>query len=253
MTFRPVVSRLVAIVIGASSFGMAPSLFAAPGGGVAEVLISVAEQRLKVLYNGTAVASYPISTSRFGLGDAPRSYKTPLGAFSICSKVGDNLPLGAVLKGRRFTGEVLAPNAPGRDPIVTRILRLEGLEPQNRRAFQRGIYIHGTPEERNIGRPVSYGCIRMRSRDVVELYKQIPVGTKVYITPQPTRKWVRTTARSKANLAATEKSATRSSAMARLESQKGAETETTTATTQKRTTLASEARVRKPFAVTLEF
>ncbi len=152
-----------------------------------EIMISVAEQRLKLVQGGVALVSYPISTSRFGLGDTFRSYKTPVGRFRVSNKHGENLPLGAVLKGRRFTGEILAPNAPGRDPIVTRILQLQGLESQNRHALQRGIYIHGTPEERNIGRPVSYGCIRMRSRDVAELFRLVPVGTPVTITPETIR------------------------------------------------------------------
>src|SRR5690606_20878740 len=130
-----------------------------------EIIINVDEQKLKVVKGGMAVRSFPISTSRFGLGDTFHSYKTPIGMFEICDKVGDSLPMGAVLKGGRFTGEVLAANAPGRDPIVTRILRLQGLEPQNRHALRRGIYIHGTPEEKNIGKPVSWGCIRMRSKD----------------------------------------------------------------------------------------
>lgn len=250
MISRPAVPRFIVALMGVSSFLVAPSLFAGSLVESAEVLISVAEQRLKVLRNGAAIASYPISTSRFGLGDAPRSYKTPLGAFSVCAKVGDNLPLGAVLKGRRFTGEVLPPNAPGRDPIVTRIIRLEGLEPQNRRAFQRGIYIHGTPEERNLGKPVSYGCIRMRSQDVVELYKQIPVGTKVYITPQPTRKWARAAVRSKRrNVASASTPTSKPSSASVSTSTSGL----VSAPAQKTTTIATEAKVRKPFAVTWEF
>lgn len=146
-----------------------------------EIFISVADQKLKLLRAGQPVASFPISTSKFGLGDDMRSYKTPLGLFQVVSKVGDRLPEGAVLKGGRFTGEVLAVNAPGRDPIVTRIIRLQGLEQQNRNALLRGIFIHGTPEEVRIGKPVSWGCIRMRSKDVVKLFEQVPVGTRVVI------------------------------------------------------------------------
>ena len=67
---------------------------------------------------------------------------------------------------------------PGRDPIVTRILWLRGREPQNANAYGRFIYIHGTPEERNIGRPASYGCVRMRSRDVIQLYDTSAVGAR---------------------------------------------------------------------------
>jgi hypothetical protein len=104
---------------------------------------------------------------------------------AIASKIGTGAPLGAVFKSRHFTGEVLRPNAPGRDPIVTRILHLKGLEAQNAKAFSRGIYIHGTPQERLIGRPASFGCIRMKSRDVVRVFDAVPVGTKVEIVNVP--------------------------------------------------------------------
>ncbi|MDQ3622036.1 MAG: L,D-transpeptidase, partial [Verrucomicrobiota bacterium] len=118
-------------------------------------------------------------------GDRPRSFATPLGMLQIASKLGDRAPAGAVFKSRRPTGEILKPNAPGRDPIVTRILQLRGLEPQNSRAFGRAIYIHGTPQERRIGQPVSFGCIRMRSRDVIKLFKAVAVGAKVEIINAP--------------------------------------------------------------------
>ena len=147
-----------------------------------EIVIDVDHQRLEIVRAGTPIAIFPVSTSRFGLGDDLRSYKTPLGTFEVCDKLGDQLPLGAVIKGGQFTGEVIRPNAPGRDPIVTRVIRLQGLEQQNRHAFGRGIYIHGTPEEGRIGKPVSWGCIRMRSKDVIELYKQVQIGTKVIIS-----------------------------------------------------------------------
>jgi hypothetical protein len=108
---------------------------------------------------------------------------TPLGYLAVEKKIGDNVPVGAVFHKRRLTGEVLQPNAPGRDPITTRIIWLRGLEAQNAHAFQRCIYIHGTPEENKIGRPASYGCIRMKSKDVAELYDQLPVGAVVQIIP----------------------------------------------------------------------
>jgi hypothetical protein len=99
----------------------------------------------------------------------------------VTKKIGHGLPHGAVFKSRRFTGEVLPVDAPGRDPIVTRILWLDGKESHNRNSFGRFIYIHGTPEERNIGLPVSYGCIRMRSRDVVSLFDRVGLGARVDI------------------------------------------------------------------------
>ena len=145
------------------------------------VVVSVPDQTLALIDDGLIVARYPVSTSKFGLGDGSKSYATPLGVMAIASKIGANAPLGTVFKSRRPTGEVLRPDAPGRDPIVSRILWLRGLEKQNARAYPRNIYIHGTPEERLIGRPVSYGCIRMRSRDVAQLFNAVPVGTRIRV------------------------------------------------------------------------
>src|SRR5262245_8449338 len=136
-----------------------------------------------LLRNGSKVAIYPVSTSMFGLGDAWGRMTTPLGYLAVEKKIGDNVPVGAVFHNRRLTGEVLQPDAPGRDPITTRIIWLRGLEQQNAHAYQRCIYIHGTPEEKKIGRPASYGCIRMKSKDVAELYDQVPLGAVVQITP----------------------------------------------------------------------
>jgi lipoprotein-anchoring transpeptidase ErfK/SrfK len=145
------------------------------------IVVSVPDQTLALIDDGVVVARFPVSTSKFGLGDSSGSYATPLGTLAIASKIGGTAPLGTVFKSRRPTGEILRPNAPGRDPIVTRILWLRGLEKQNARAFARNIYIHGTPEERLIGRPASYGCIRMRSRDVAQLFAAVGVGTKIEV------------------------------------------------------------------------
>jgi lipoprotein-anchoring transpeptidase ErfK/SrfK len=153
----------------------------APARATPSIVVSVPDQTLALIDDGVVVARYPVSTSKFGLGDNSGSYATPLGAMKIASKIGGNAPLGAVFKNRSMTGEVLPPNAPGRDPIVTRILWLRGLEKQNARAFARNIYIHGTPEERLIGRPASYGCIRMRSGDVARLFGAVNVGTKIEV------------------------------------------------------------------------
>lgn len=146
------------------------------------LLVSVKDQRMAVYKEGKRVSTYPISTSKFGIGDQPGSNRTPIGKMEIARKIGGNQPMGMVFKGRRPTGEVLRPNAPGRDPIVTRILWLKGKEARTRNAYRRYIYIHGTPEENKIGRPASYGCIRMRSRDVARLYRQVGVGAKVEVT-----------------------------------------------------------------------
>ena len=149
------------------------------------IVISTRDQKLAVLDRGNLLATYPVSTSKFGLGDRPGSRFTPLGQLQIAEKIGGNAPPGTVFKDRRRTGEIVLANSPGRDPIVTRILWLRGRESQNANAFARDIYIHGTPEERLIGRPASYGCIRMRSTDVVQLYNIVGVGAAVTIVDTP--------------------------------------------------------------------
>jgi lipoprotein-anchoring transpeptidase ErfK/SrfK len=150
-----------------------------------QIVVSTREQKLALLDRGNVVAIYPVSTSKFGLGDWRGSRFTPLGKLQIAEKIGDNAPSGAVFKDRRRTGEIVAPDSLGRDPIVTRILWLRGLEVQNANAFSRDIYIHGTPEERLIGTPASYGCIRMRSSDIIQLYNIVGTGAAVTIVNAP--------------------------------------------------------------------
>lgn len=175
--------RFTAIAVAAAFAATSAASFAQEGLSGYQAIVSVADQKLAVIRDGQVVAKYPISTSRFGVGDASGSYKTPLGKLKVCEKLGGNLPSGAVIKHRQATGEVLSVNAPGRDPIVTRILWLDGQEAGNARAKDRAIYIHGTPEEKLIGKPASYGCIRMRSQDVIALYNELGVGSTVSVIP----------------------------------------------------------------------
>ena len=156
-----------------------------PGG---DIVVSVPDQRLVLYQQDKLVRSYPISTSRFGLGDTPGSYKTPVGILRVARKIGHGAKPGSVFKSRKKTGEVLLPNAPGRDPIVTRILWLKGNCPSTRNAFERFIYIHGTPEERTLGTPTSYGCVRMASSDIIDLFERVKVGASVVITTQSFRR-----------------------------------------------------------------
>lgn len=153
-----------------------------------QLLISVADQKMRLMRDGQKVSDFVISTSRFGEGDAYNSYRTPLGHFTIARKIGEGLPVGAVLKRGRPTGEVLVPNSLGRDPIVTRILSLRGQEESNRNAEQRSIYIHGTPQEKQLGQKASFGCIRMRSADVIQLYRFVGSGTPVIVSHDSLRK-----------------------------------------------------------------
>lgn len=151
------------------------------------MIVSVRDQKMLLIRDGHPVRTYPVSTSKFGLGSQSGSKRTPLGKFEVAQKIGAGAPAGAVFKSRKRTGEILKPNAPGRDPIVSRILWLNGKERQNSNTFRRLIYIHGTPEERKIGRPASYGCIRMRSRDVIDLYRRVGEGAELNVIRGPLR------------------------------------------------------------------
>ena len=146
------------------------------------LLLSAPDQVLALVDRGKLIARYSISTSKFGTGDSASSYRTPLGTLFVSAKVGDRLPAGAVIKNRIPTGEMVGVDAPGRDAIVSRVIWLRGMETQNQKARDRCIYIHGTPEERRIGKPASFGCIRMRSRDIIDLYDHVHIGTHVLIT-----------------------------------------------------------------------
>ena len=155
------------------------------------ILVDVSSQRLWVVKPGQRAFSYSISTSRYGIGSAVGSLKTPLGMHRVKSKFGQGLPSGAILKGRRSTGEIAEIlTAPGSrseaDLITTRVLWLEGLEEGKNRgggvdSFARYIYIHGTDEEGLIGRPASDGCIRMRNSEVIDLFDRVEEGALVYI------------------------------------------------------------------------
>ncbi len=145
------------------------------------MIVSVKDQTMLLTKDGVPVKAYRISTSKFGIGNTRNSYKTPLGKMEIAKKIGGGSRSGTVFKSRRKTGEVLKPNAPGRDPIVTRIMWLKGNEHRNRNAYSRFIYIHGTPEEVTIGSPASYGCIRMKSLDIMDLYRRVGLGAEVKV------------------------------------------------------------------------
>jgi hypothetical protein len=99
------------------------------------ILISVADQKLVLLHGAAREAEYPVSTSKYGIGDRKGSYATPVGVLAVSEKIGGHLPKGAVLKSRRPTGEIVPPNTTGRDAILSRIIWLSGLEGSNRNAM----------------------------------------------------------------------------------------------------------------------
>lgn len=156
----------------------------------AEIVVSIPDQTLVLLDRGLTVARYAVSTSKFGNGDAAGSYRTPLGTLFVSAKFGDRLPAGAVIKSRIPTGELVTTDAPGRDAIVSRVIWLRGMELQNAAAHARCIYIHGTPEEWRIGRLASYGCVRMRSRDIIALYQRVHIGMHVTISDKPVSNFI---------------------------------------------------------------
>lgn len=152
--------------------------------------IDIARQQLTLFNLGIAVLSYPISTAKNGPGELKGSECTPRGWHSIRAKIGENQALQTVFIGRRPTGEIYSPELatlhPQRDWILTRILWLGGLEPHKNRygnvdSTWRYIYIHGCPDDIITGSPQSHGCIRMKNADLLDLFKRIDVGIKVYI------------------------------------------------------------------------
>ena len=145
-----------------------------------KITISVKKQELALKLGRKKLAAYPISTSRFGLGSKEGSLKTPTGRFRIAEKIGEGMPLGTVFKSRRpvkATKKMLRED----DLVMTRILWLDGLEPRNANTYERFIYVHGTNHEGQIGEPASHGCIRMRNRDLAELFDRVGVDTPVMI------------------------------------------------------------------------
>jgi L,D-transpeptidase YbiS len=154
------------------------------------IYVSIAEQTLRLTDDAGAVRVWPVSTAVNGPGEQQGSGCTPRGAHRIRARIGAGLPSGAVLVGRRFTGEIwsaeLAAAFPKRDWILSRILWLCGNEPGRNRlgrvdSMRRFIYIHGTPDDQPMGVPRSHGCVRMHNADVIELFDLVPVGCPVLI------------------------------------------------------------------------
>jgi lipoprotein-anchoring transpeptidase ErfK/SrfK len=145
-----------------------------------KIRIDTKEQTLQLLHDQEVVHQFPISTSRFGLGQASGSFQTPIGRFRIYEKVGGDQAPNTVFRGRV---PVINPSDREKesDLITSRILWLDGVEPHNQNTRERFIYIHGTNEEHLIGHPASHGCIRMRNGDVVRLFDLVETGTEVEI------------------------------------------------------------------------
>ena len=162
-----------------------------PDHNVQELLfVSVKQQRIYLVRHGHMVTSYPVSTSKYGLGGKSNSKKTPLGLHKIAKKLGKGVPSRGIIKGGVYTGKEADlehyPVSIDGDFVTTRLMWLSGLEPGknsggNNDSYNRRIYIHGTPEEGLIGKPSSHGCIRMNNHEVIELFKLVKEGLHVLI------------------------------------------------------------------------
>jgi len=142
--------------------------------------VSIQEQQLTVKENEEPIRTYPVSTSRFGIGTGEGSFKTPTGRFRVLQKIGSEMPKGTVFVGR-------VPLQPGEkspsteDLVTSRILWLDGLDEDNANTRDRFVYIHGTKHEHKVGTAASHGCVRMRNEDVIELFEMVDEGTPVVI------------------------------------------------------------------------
>ncbi len=157
---------------------------------MAEVVIDIMTQCLRLIDNGKIVMDVAVSTAKNGAGEAPGSECTPRGRHIIRARIGAGYPLNAVFIGRRPTGEIYSPELdaaqPGRDWVLSRILWLSGTEVGKNRlggvdSMRRYIYIHGTPDSEPMGVPASHGCIRMRNDELIELFDKVEIGTLVLI------------------------------------------------------------------------
>lgn len=146
--------------------------------------VSVPDQEVRLYEDGKLIATFPASTSKFGLGTEEGSNKTPLGSFRICEKYGAQAPNGTIFKGRKALGTWSPQDETQSDLVLTRILRLESNEPDLQNTYMRYIYFHGTNQEELIGSPASHGCIRLKNEDISLLFPQVPVGTSVHISNQ---------------------------------------------------------------------
>ena len=144
------------------------------------IYISIGEQKLRLFEGDALVAEYVVSSAANGIGFEEGSYCTPTGRFEVSEKIGDGEALGTIFKSRKPMGGWDGTPSDD-DMILSRILRLNGLDAQNANSMERYIYIHGTNHEALLGEPASHGCIRMANADIVELFDRIELGAPLLI------------------------------------------------------------------------
>lgn len=145
--------------------------------------VSVDDQLLRLFRGTDLVRTFAISTAKKGVGSQPGSHRTPTGRFVIVQKIGDGMPEGTVFKSREPVGQWQAGEACDKDLVLTRVIRISGLEPGNANTFDRFIYFHGTNREDLLGTPSSCGCIRLSNQDIIELHDRVEPGMEVVILP----------------------------------------------------------------------
>ncbi|HFD33426.1 MAG TPA: L,D-transpeptidase [Gammaproteobacteria bacterium] len=152
--------------------------------------IDISKQELSLIEEGILIACYPVSTAKKGTGTLNGSECTPLGLHIVETKIGADAKENAVFVGREETGEIfsdkLKKDNPDRDWILTRILWLSGLESGKNKGgevdtMSRYIYIHGCPDSDSFTSPSSHGCVKMRNKDIIELFNQVDAGIHVLI------------------------------------------------------------------------
>ena len=144
------------------------------------LVVSVPKQKMWLRQGRQILATYIISTSKFGLGFREGSFKTPTGRFCIHAKIGEGAALGEIFRARQATGHI-ASQGGEEDLVTTRILWLAGLDPENANTLDRYIYIHGTNREDLLGHPASHGCVRMNNIEIRELFESVDTDTLVFI------------------------------------------------------------------------
>lgn len=146
-----------------------------------KLMVSMDRQTLEVIKGGRVVACFPVSTSARGPGCEEGSFRTPTGRFRIVEAIGGGMPSGTIFKARLPVGQWSPGNDTDEDLVLTRILRLDGLDSWNRNTLARFVYIHGTNDEEAVGRPAGHGCVRLRNADMIRLFDMTKVGDELEI------------------------------------------------------------------------
>ena len=152
------------------------------------LVVSIDDQTLEVIGDGKLERRFPVSTAAKGMGFENGSYRTPTGRFYISDKIGEGMPAGTIFKSREPQGLWQPGDTAAGDLVLSRILRIEGIDPENSNTRDRFIYIHGTNHEDQLGTPASHGCVRLSNADMIELFDLVEIGTPLEILPATKRR-----------------------------------------------------------------